>query len=105
MTAIITEKKTLSQPNDFAADVLDILRRRKVKFHGCLPEYLEYLPGGDLKMWFYGHRNDDVCRGPWRGGITIMKRESLENALLRGDSNVFADVMMACIDDINNRHA
>lgn len=85
---------SLSKPNDFAADVLDILKRRKVTFHGCPPSYLEQNPDGDCKMWFYGHRNGK----PWAGGITILKRDDMDSAVVRGDSRTFAEICESIID-------
>lgn len=85
---------SLSQPNDFAEDVLDILRRRKVTFHGCAPDYLEQNTNGDVKVWFYGHRNG--CA--WAGGITVLKRQDIDNAVARGDSKIFADICEQIID-------
>lgn len=85
---------SLSKPNDFAEDVFDILTRRKVTFHGCDPWYLEINPAGDMKMWFYGHRN----RRPWAGGVTIHKRPDLDNALIAGDSGALAEAFEKVID-------
>lgn len=89
---------SLSRPNDFGEDVLAILLKRKILLHGCRPQYLEYHANGDLKMWFYGTRNNK----PWRGGITIQKRPEMENALLRGDSNIFAEAVEKIIDNIGS---
>jgi hypothetical protein len=87
---------SLSQPNDFAADVLAELQRRKTKFRGCQPQFLEYLPGGDLKMWFYGRRNGR----PWRGGVTILARADVNTAYVRGNVNAFVEACEQIIDHI-----
>lgn len=105
MSNIITESKTLSQPNDFAADVLDQLQRNGVKFHGCKPSYLEFHPNGNIKVVFQGDRNDAKVKGRWTGGVTIHKQDGLDNAFVRGDSNAFTQVVMGCLDDINSRIA
>ena len=86
-------KMSLSKPNDFAADVLERLKQRNVTFHGCKPWYLEHDDTGS-KMWFYGHKDGK----PWAGGITIHKREDIENAVLRGDCNMLADAFEQVID-------
>lgn len=90
---------SLSKPNDFAADVLDIVKRRKLLFHGCEPWYLEINPGGDMKMWFYGHRNGK----PWAGGVTIKKRDDLENAVIAGDCNALSEAFEKIIDHTQSK--
>lgn len=85
---------TLSKPNDFAGDVLDICQRRKLTFHGCPPWYLELHRNGDMKMWFYGYRFGK----PWRGGVTIQHRADLDHAVLAGDCNALADAFQQVID-------
>ena len=102
---------SFSPESDFAADVLDILKRRKVTFHGCPPRYLEIQRDeagnetGDLKMWFYGYRVIDGQLRPWGGGITIQKRPETNHAFVRGNSNAFAEVIEQLIDGINARFA
>lgn len=86
---------SLSLPNDFAADVLDILKRRKVRFHGCPPWYLERKRDGDVKMWFYGHRKGVA----WAGGVTILKRPDIDSAVATGDSQIFASICEQIIDE------
>lgn len=83
-----------SQPGDFAADVVDILRRRRVTFHGCAADYLEVRLDGSLKMWFKGHRNGQ----PWAGGLTLINPD-ISKAVYFGDSNVIAELCERLIDD------
>lgn len=90
---------SLSKPTDFGADLLELVRQRDITLHGCKPWYLEITPIGDMKLWFYGTRN----RKPWGGGVTIQKRATIDNAILRGDSNMLADAFEQAIDDIKSR--
>lgn len=83
-----------SHPSDFAADVLDILKHRKVTLHGCHPDYLEMFIDGSLKMWFKGHRNGK----PWAGGLTLIN-PAITQAVHFGNSNVIADLCEQIIDD------
>lgn len=85
---------TNSQPSDFAADVLDILKRRKVTLYGCQPDYLEVFLDGRLKMWFTGFRKGNL----WNGGVTLINPE-INQAVYYGDSNVIADLCEKIIDD------
>lgn len=90
----------LSQPNDFAADVLDILRRRNITFHGCKPDYLEQKADGDVKIWFYGHREGR----PWKGGITLLRRSDIDSAVATGNSQIFAQICEQIIDETNTKY-
>ena len=84
---------SLSRPNDFGADVLAILKRRKVTFYGQPPWYLEINPR-ELKMWFYGHKDGK----PWARGFSILNRDDLDCAVLKGDANALADAFEQAID-------
>lgn len=90
---------TSSQPNDFAADVLDILKRRKVTFRGLSPDYLEIFLDGSAKMWFYGHENG---RGS-RKGITVQNAGSIKDAIHFGNSEVMAELIEQGIDHSSAR--
>lgn len=90
---------TTSQPHDFAADVLDMLKRRKVTFRGCNPDYLEIFIDGRLKMWFAGNRNGK----PWAGGLTLINPQ-IDQAVYYGDSGVIADLCEKIIDDNSARY-
>lgn len=84
---------TLSKPNDFAEDVLNILKRRKVTFHGCPPWSLEQ-EGPTVKIWFAGDRKGKQ----WMGAITVIAPDA-DNALATGDSNILAELCEKIIDD------
>jgi hypothetical protein len=51
--------------NEFAEDVLAIIKKRNVTFRGCKPEYVELDPLGGVKVNFYGYRDNK----PWKGGV------------------------------------
>jgi hypothetical protein len=87
------------QQKVFAEDVLDIAKRKGMRFHGCSPWHLEIQPEGDMKLWFYGYRKGY----PWRGGITIQKRADLNHAVLSGDSNSLVQAFEQIIDDVSAR--
>ena len=90
---------SLSKPNDFAADVLDILRRRNVTFHGCKPDYIEQRSNGECKLWFYGHRKGVA----WAGGITLNSRSDIDTAVALGHSESFAEICEKIIDETNTK--
>lgn len=54
-----------SRPEDFAADVLARLERRRVTFRGCLPAGLTLALDGGVAVWFAG----DHDGRPWRGAV------------------------------------
>lgn len=85
---------SLSTPNNFAEDVLEILKTRKVTFHGCPPSYLT-LKGQAVTIWFYGHRIGELK--PKAYGITVTAN-TVENAFVIGDSNALATACEAIID-------
>jgi len=85
---------------EFGEDVLDIIKRKRITFHGCPPWYLEVNDGGDLKLWFYGHRNGK----PWAGGVTIKHREDMANAVIAGDCNALADAFEQIIDHTMSKY-
>lgn len=96
---LIGLRKMLNQTvNNFAADVLDTLKRRKVTFHGCTPWYLEQM-GANVKIWFAGERKGKE----WMGGVTIISQDA-ENALATGDSHILAEICEKIIDDNNARY-
>lgn len=82
---------SLSKPNDFAEDVLEQLKTRKVTFRGCPPWYIE-LNGTKAKVWFYGYRNNK----PYAGGITIMA--DINNAIVTGNSKMLAELCEKIVD-------
>lgn len=87
----------LTIANEFALDVLEILKSRKVTFHGCPPWYLEQ-HGTTAKMWFAGHRKGKE----WAGAITVMAPD-VENSLAVGNSTVLADLLEKIIDENHTR--
>lgn len=53
--------------NEFADDVLNILKRKQVTFRGCEPSHVTVWMDGKVKVWFYGQ----IERKPWVGGISF----------------------------------
>lgn len=51
--------------NEFAEDVLNILKRRKVTFYGCPADYVEFKLNGKISIEFVGYRNNK----PWKGTL------------------------------------
>jgi len=84
---------TLSKPNDFAEDVLETLKSRKVTFHGCPPLSLTH-EGLNVKIWFAGQRNGK----DWMGAVTIIAPD-VENALATGHSTTLANLCEKIIDE------
>lgn len=85
--------------DNFAADVLDIIQRRKVTFRGLKPDYLEIFIDGSAKMWFYGHENGK----PVRKGITVVNNGACSDAVHFGDSNIMAQLIEEGIDHAQAR--
>lgn len=88
-----------SQPHDFAADALEILKRRKVTLHGCAPDFIEIFLDGSIKIWFMGLRDGK----PWRGGLTIMDADPVEQAIYFGRPEIIAELCEKMIDHSNSR--
>jgi hypothetical protein len=84
--------------NTFAEDVLNILKKRKVTFHGCGPDKLEMYPDGSAKMWFYGHRGGMA----WVGGIKV-KGLGLKSMIASAKPETVADMIVEAIDDSRKR--
>lgn len=49
--------------NEFAHEVLNILRKRKVTFRGCKPDYIELCPLGGVRVHFFGYRKNRPYKG------------------------------------------
>lgn len=49
----------------FAAEVLNFLRKSKISFRKCPPDFVTIYLDGRVKVWFYGYRDGK----PWRGGV------------------------------------
>lgn len=83
---------------DFARQVLALLQRRKVKFHGCAPAHISLYADGAAKIWFYGYR-----RGlPWFGGIKIRGLD-LETNIALAKPEALADIIAGEIDQTRSR--
>jgi hypothetical protein len=81
-----------STANDFAADVMATLIKRKVTLRGLHPKYLEINLDGSIKIWFAGNNE--------RKAITILNEPSIHMA----DSNVISEVCEKIIDSNNARY-
>lgn len=88
----------LKDNNEFAADVLATLQKRKVTLRGCKPDYLETNLDGSMKIWFYGDRQGKL----WRGGVTIHGSDVQDDIHL-SNSDVVAETCERLIDHTNSR--
>jgi hypothetical protein len=89
-----------SRPEDFAADTLDILQRKKVRFRGCKPESIEIFVDGAIKVWFMGYYPDGKLR---RTGITLMDFSPIKQAIHMGNPEVIARLTEEVIDNNSAR--
>lgn len=85
--------------SEFAADVLDILKRRNVTFRGLQPAFLQIFMDGRAKCWFYGNENGRMIRK----GITVINAGGIEQAIHFGDTNVMAQLIEEGIDHSASR--
>ena len=73
--------------NEFAHDVLDTLRRRRVRFRGCPPTYVELDLSGAVRVQFAGLRDGR----PWVGRVKFNCNDASER-LVMSDPAVVAEL-------------
>lgn len=85
-----------SRPEDFAADTLAILHRRKVTFRGLQPASMEIHLDGSLTLWFAG--TDAKNGGETRKKLTMMLDAGVKDAIHTGKPELVAEVAEQIID-------
>lgn len=86
---------SFSQPNDFAAEVMASLIKRKITLRGLPPASVQVNLDGSLKLWFGVDGNSKA--------LTIHDA-GINGAYALGRSDVVAEMAEAMIDHSNARY-
>jgi hypothetical protein len=84
--------------SEFAWNVLDLLKKRKVTFRGCGPDYLNLAPDGTVRMWFSGNRKGLM----WSGAIKLRALD-LTTSIETAKPEMLANVIEEMIDESRAR--
>ena len=86
---------SMSRPNDFAAEVMATLIKRKVTMKGLRPSHISLNVDGSMKIWFGENGNAK--------SLTILD-VGIDGAYVMGQSDVVADMAEKMIDHSNSRY-
>lgn len=81
--------------NEFAHEVLNILRKRKVTFNKCQADYIELCPTGGVKVHFFGHRKGQ----PYKGAVEFACPFAADKIML-ADPAVVAEICEQAIHEM-----